>query len=109
MEGFGIRLGLLEEAVMVSVWVDSLAGPGLRPERLTVCRPAFSRMLRLVRVAKVGGSLTERTVTVKELVSESTPPLLVPPLSWTTTVMVAVPNWLAKGAKVNEPDAAGLV
>src|SRR5260370_35245408 len=53
-------------------------------------------MVLLGRGGRDGGSFDVTTVTVKELVTESTPPLAVPPLSLTTTVMVAVPNWLVK-------------
>src|SRR5260370_41797558 len=100
---------LLELAVTVRVWVFSLEGPGLKPVRLTVWGGLFSRMELLVSAASVGGSLTERTVTVNEFVTESTPPLAVPPLSLTTTVMVASPNWLASGEKIKVPEAAGFV
>ena len=57
------------------------------PERLTVCRPAFSLMVTLASVLSVGAWLTGLTVTVK--VRETTL-LLVPP-SLTVTVMVAEP------------------
>src|SRR5258708_26376728 len=101
--------GLLEVAVMVRVWVVSLDGPGLKPMSERVCRPLFSRIVTLVKAAKVGGLLTFPTVTRNELVTESIPPLAVPPLSWTTTVMVAVPNWVVAGLKVRVPVGAGLV
>src|SRR5258708_34809839 len=52
-------------AEVVSSEVLSLEGPGLRPLRLTVCEPAFSKMVVLVRAASVGGLLTRRMVTVK--------------------------------------------
>ena len=77
---------LLEEAVTVSVW-DSLAAPELMPERLTVCRPAFSLRVTLASVFSVGAWLTGLTVTVK--VRETT--LLLAPPSLTVTVMVAEP------------------
>ena len=83
----GIRPGLLEEAVTVRVW-DSLVAPELMPERLTVCRPAFSLMVTLASALSVGGWLTGLTVTVKVW---ETMLLLVPP-SLTVTVMVAEPK-----------------
>src|SRR6266404_96486 len=104
-----MRAGLLEVAVMVTVCVLSLDGPGLIPERKTVCVEAFSRRVRFVEALSVGGWLTGSTVTVKELVSESTPPLFVPPLSLSTTVIVALPNWLVSGEKVSAPVVLGLV
>ena len=45
---------LLEEAVTVRVW-DSLVAPEVMPERLTVCRPALSLMVRLASAFSVGG------------------------------------------------------
>ncbi len=49
-----MRLGLLEEAVTVSVW-DSLVAPEEMPERLTVCGPELSAMVKLAKAARVGG------------------------------------------------------
>ena len=40
---------------------------------------------------------------VKVEVLVSTPPLAVPPLSWATTVTVALPKALAAGVKVSVP------
>ena len=59
-----------------------------------------SRIVGRVRLpTPVGASLTEVTVMVKVWVAlVSTPPLVVPPLSWRATVTVAVP--LALGAAV---------
>ena len=54
--------------------------------------------------AKVGGWFTGRTVTVKVWKTVLMPPLAVPPLSLTVTVIVAVPKVLATGVKVSEPD-----
>ena len=73
-------------AVTVSVWT-SLVAPEVMPERLTVCRPAFSLMVRLASALSVGGWLTGLTVTVK--VRETM--LLLAPPSLTVTVMVAEP------------------
>src|SRR5258708_37583449 len=95
--------GLLEVAVMVTVWVLSLDGPGLMPVRFTICGPELGARRRLASESSVGAWFTNNTVTVKELVRESKPPLLVPPLSLSTPVMDAVPNWLVRVAHVNVP------
>ena len=102
--GLGIRLGLLELAVMVSVWI-SLAAPDEMPVRLTVCKLAFSLIVRSLRASSVGAWLTALTVTMKyrEMML-----LLVPP-SLTVTVMTAVPKARAAGAKVRVPVELGLV
>src|SRR6266705_685784 len=63
--GLGTSTVLLEVAVTVSVWF-SLAAPELIPERFTVCKPAFSLMVRLASELRVGGWLTGLTVTVKD-------------------------------------------
>ena len=55
-----------------------------------------------------GAWLIGRTVTVKVWVTVLTPPLAVPPLSVTVTVIVAVPFALANGVKVSVPVAPGL-
>ena len=81
-----IRLGLLELAVTTRVWT-SLEAPELMPVRLTVCRPAFSLMVKLAIGSRVGGELTGLTVTVKE----RTTMLLLKPPSLTVTEMVAEP------------------
>ena len=57
----------------------------------------------------MGGWLTGRTVTVKVWMTLATPPLAVPPLSVTVTVIVAVPETLAAGVKLREPEVLGLV
>jgi len=89
--GFGTTLGSLELAVMVITWVLSLLGPGLIPVSMIVC-PVFGPTTTSLSGSTVGGSFTATTVIVKKLVIESMPPLPVPPLSFTTTAMVAVPN-----------------
>ena len=53
--------------------------------------------------SSVGGWLTGVTVTVKVWENVLTPPLAVPPLSFTVTVIVAVPLVLATGVKVSVP------
>src|SRR5262245_6526013 len=62
---------------MLSTWLASSAGPALIPDRLTVWRPASSRIVRLVKAARVGGSLTEVTVRTKEFVAARTPSLTI--------------------------------
>src|SRR5260370_18381589 len=101
--------GWLGVAVIVTVWVLSLDGPGLMPVRFTICVPELGAITILERGSSVGGWFTTRTVTRKELVSESPPPLVVPPLSLSTTVIVALPNWLVSGEKVSVPVVLGLV
>src|SRR5262245_21316843 len=97
MVGFGICVGLLDEAVIVMAWPVSVAGPGLMPVIFTTLVPESSRIVRLVRVVIVGGSLTGRTLIVNVFVTESIPPLATPPLSLTTTVIRALPNCVAAG------------
>src|SRR5947207_1391856 len=109
MVGLGIRPGLLELGVSVSVWPFSFVGPALMPLRFMVCASASSRTVTLVRALRVGGSFTAWTVTVKELVRESIPPLVVPPLSFRITVITAVPDKVLTGAKVSVPETLGLV
>src|SRR5258708_6879214 len=62
---------------MGRVWVLSLAGPGIGPVRLTVCRPLFSTIVRLVRAVNVGGSFTGVTVNRKDELAEANPSLTV--------------------------------
>ena len=79
------------------------------PLRFTVCGPAFSLIVIGTSGAKVGALFTKLTVTVKVLVTASTPPLAVPPLSFTITLINALPLALATGVKESVPDAFGLV
>src|SRR5262245_51555956 len=68
---------------------------------LTVCAPASSSTVWSAPLVKLGASLTALTVMTKLCVGlESTPPLAVPPLSFATSVLVAVP--LAFAAEVYE-------
>ena len=75
-----------EVAVTVSDCV-SLAAPVPMPARLTVCAGAFSLMLTLAMLVKVGASLTAFTVTVKGWVTV----LFKAWPSLTVTVIVAEP------------------
>ena len=58
---------------------------------------------------KVGVWLTATTLTTKVWNVVFWPPLAVPPLSVTITVIVAVPVWLATGVKISVPVVLGLV
>ena len=57
----------------------------------------------------VGGWLTGVTLTMKLCRVVFWPPLAVPPLSVTRTVILAVPEALAAGVKTSVPVALGLV
>ena len=87
--GLGISAVLLLDAVTVS-GCDS-PPPAEMPDRLTVCAPASSLMVRLPIAFNVGASLTAVTVSTKLSLALSEPSL-------TVTVIVAVP--LASGAGV---------
>src|SRR5438445_630610 len=93
MVGFGTSDGLLEVAVMVTVCVLSLAGPGLMPERKAVWPPAFSRTVMLVAALTVGGWLTKAMVSRNGALEEATPSL-------TVMVIVAAPNVFGSGVMV---------
>ena len=82
--GLGIRPGLLEEAVTVRVWTSSLA-PVVMPDKLTVCSPEFSLIVRLLKAFKVGGAFNALTVSTNVAIA-----LLVPSLTF--TVIVALPD-----------------
>ena len=70
----------------------------------------FSRIAAGLAIElSVGAWLTGVTVTVKVWVTVLMPPLAVPPLSVTVTVIVAVPLALATGVKVSVPVLSGLV
>src|SRR5438093_590071 len=84
---------LLELAVIVTVCVLSLLGPGLIPVRLTVCVPASSKIVRLVKAVIVGGSLAGLTVSRNELLEIKDPSLA-------EMVIVLVPNAFVVGVKV---------
>ena len=94
--GFGIRVGLLLVAVIVTVWALS-PGPGPIPARFRVCVPTFSRIVIGAIALIVGGWLTAVTVTTKLCEKLVIPPLAVLPLSLTVTVIVAVPLVFAVG------------
>ena len=85
----------------LSVWPDSSGGPGSNPvaQPATVCAPASSSTVWSGPLVNDGASLTAVTVIVKVWMAlVSSPPLAVPPLSWTSSVIVATP--LASGALV---------
>lgn len=100
----GIKVGLLEDAVTVSVWFSFVA-PEFIPVKFTVCWPASSLMLKPFRASIPGGSFTAFTVTVNVRVTI----LFEVPPSFTVTVMVDTPEAFATGAKVKLPVAFGLV
>ena len=52
--GVGIKLGLLDTAVMDSVWI-SVADPEEMPVKATDCAVAFWLMIRLLMAFNVGG------------------------------------------------------
>src|SRR4051812_48175315 len=106
--GLGIRVGLLLNAVTARTWPKSV-GPAVMPVRLTVWSPAFSRTAAgLLIGSSVGVWLTCVTVTRKVMTVVSTPPLTVPPLSWTVTVIVAEPLVSGVGVNVRVPVPLGL-
>src|SRR4029077_12584287 len=84
--------GLLELTWNTSV-CDSSAAPELMPVTLTVCSPASSLRVRLLKGLKDGGSFTGTTVSAKELVTLAAP-------SPTTRLMVALPERLVAGRMV---------
>src|SRR5258706_500838 len=92
MTGSGMRLGLLEMAVMVRS-CNSLAAPVLMPVKSTVWLPAFGGVRRVLMGVRVGGSLTGLTVRRKVLVAVARPSL-------TLRMIVAVPYWLRAGVMV---------
>src|SRR5262245_9159814 len=76
----------------------------------TVCRPASSPEVGPAPATKLGASLTAVTVIVKLCGGDvSTPPLTVPPSSFRTSVIVAVPLAFDAEVNVNVPvgDTAG--
>ena len=96
-------------ALVVAVAVAALPGPIEMPLRLIVCCPAPTATAEGFGMKlSVGGWLTGVTVTAKVSVVVFWPPLAMPPLSCTTTVIVAVPLALAAGVKTSVPVVAGL-
>jgi hypothetical protein len=73
----------------------------LIPVRLTVCWPEFSTIDWSAIGLNVGAWLTGRTVTVKLWKTVSMPPLAVPPLSLTVTVITAEPLTFCAGWKLS--------
>src|SRR5258708_6548368 len=101
--------GLLEIAGIEVVWLLSLAGPVVIPLRTTVCVPASSRIVRLVNAFNVGGSFTASTVLLFVIVRPPRSPLLPHTVLLRSTVIVALPDWLANGANVSVPVVPGFV
>ena len=102
--GVGMRAGLLETAVTVSVCA-SLVAPEVMPVRETVWVTVPRLKAILAGVLRVGASFTGDTVTTNVRVTM----LLEEPPSFTLTVMVAEPDFVATGAIVRVPVAPGLV
>ena len=89
-DGSGIRAGLLDVAVTVKV-CDS-PPPAVMPDEVDRLRSGVLKDRGRVRNGvECRISLTAVTVTVKVRLKVLTPPLAVPPLSVTVTVIVAVP------------------
>ena len=86
------RAGLLLPVVKVSNWL-SLAAPEPIRLRNTVCAPLLAIRSKSLIGLSVGGSLTGRTVNLKERFALKLPSL-------TVNRMVAVPNWSGKGVIV---------
>src|SRR6266567_3062544 len=90
MLGVGMRAGLLDTALMVSVCV-SFDAPGLMPVSGTFCAGASWPRIRSLIGSRVGGSLTELTVRTNGTLA------LAPLPSVTVTVMVVVPKRFVAG------------
>jgi hypothetical protein len=88
-----------------------LAGPDEKAANpLRLCGPASSSTVTVpCEKVTLGASFTGVTVIVKVFVTASTPPLTVPPLSCTTTVISAVPLASGTGVYFNVPVAFGFV
>ncbi len=89
---------VLPVTLKVRVWVPPSPSLMAVAQGFTVCAPASSFTVWSGPLVKLGASLTGVTVMVKLCAVEvSTPPLAVPPLSCSTSVIVAVPLALAAG------------
>ena len=94
--GFGIEAPCCCcSAVIVKVCV--LLSPSVMPDRGMVTRPAFCPIVDGVGIGSIVGALLGLTVTANVTMVVSWPPLAVPPLSITVTVMFAVPIMPAAG------------
>ena len=99
---------MLDRAATVNA-CNSSAAPEPMPDNAIVCAPAFSINDTPGSPASVGASFTGVTVTLKLTATESTPPFATPPLSFTFTVIRAVPLESAAGVYVKLPVSDGLV
>src|SRR5882724_5448535 len=86
-----MRLGLLETAVTITFWADSLGGPEVIPLRLTVCEGAFGERVRLPMGLSVGASLTALIPMMKVRLAEP------PSGSVAVIVIIALPCWSGDG------------
>ena len=82
-------------AVIARVCVS--LSPSVMPDRGMVTRPAFSAIEMGLGIALSVGAWLGVTVTVNVTMVVFWPPLAVPPLSITVTVMSAVPTVLGTG------------
>ena len=99
-----------ESITKSTTWVASSAGPFTMDagaiQLATVWRPESSATVWLLPFVNDGGSFTGVTVTANVWAAlVSSPPLAMPPLSWSETVTVDVPFAFAAG--VNDSVAAG--
>ena len=83
-DGSGMRVGSLDAAVTVSIWL-SLA-PAVMPVSKTVLWPEFTLIIKSGIVLRVGGSFTGLTVRTNVLL------VLLPLVSVTLSVIGAEPN-----------------
>ena len=90
IEGVGMRVGLLEVAVIVR-FCSSLVAPVEMPDRLTVRDPASSARVISSTASSVGGWFTPLTVSVKVSLADA------PSGSETRTVMMADPERVGIG------------
>src|SRR5256885_705302 len=104
MDGFGIKPGLFEVAVIVSVWFSLVVLVEML-ERFMVWLLAFSLMPTFASAFKVGVWFMELMVTVN--VRETM--LLLVVLLFTVTVIVEELNAKAAGVKVSELVVFGVV
>src|SRR5262245_58821451 len=86
--------GLLDVAVIVTVWPASSTGPGVILVNDTVCSAASSSICMFAGWSIVGGSFTGFTVMVNEVSTDRLPGSV----AWTVTVLV--PLALAAGVNV---------
>src|SRR5262245_47546026 len=108
--GSGISAVLSLLALIFSVCTSVWSAEAKIPVRLIVCSVGLTaRGGGLGIGSSVGGWLTGVTLMVKVRVKVLIPPLAVPPLSITVTVMCAVPLTFGNTENVRTPVVFGLV